>query len=109
MRMFPIPFDISKEDKIIGGKLSIRQLLWFSLPVILLLVLFLANTGYLERTTSGIKIRYLSLTIRLFVLILAVIVSVIMNYVKINMQNADSYFIKLLKYWFRHKTFRYGR
>lgn len=109
MRIFPIPFDIQKEDKIIGGKLSIRQLIWLTLPASLLLLLLLVNTDYIHKTESGMRINSISLTIRITIIFIATVIAVFMSYVKLNMQNADAYCWKLLKYWFRKKTYRYGR
>lgn len=49
MTNYRIPFNITFEDKVIGGKLSIRQALWFAVPVIRFFFK-IQNPGYFINT-----------------------------------------------------------
>ncbi len=93
MRIFKVPFDIKREEKIFGGYLSLRQVIY--------LMLAASSLGILAIPLPIIlKIIFISLIATLFLLF---------SFLKINEQNFDKFFYFALKYLFRKKKFMYVR
>ena len=84
MRMFKIPFDIKREEKIFGGYLSLRQVLYLMLAT----------------ASLGILATPLNIIIKIFLLC---------AFLKINEQNFDKLFLYATKYIVRRKKFKYER
>lgn len=93
MRIFKVPFDIKREEKIFGGYLSLRQVIY---------LMFAASSLGILATPFPIilKIIFISLIATLFLLF---------SFLKINEQNFDKFFYFALKYIFRKKKFMYER
>lgn len=116
MRYFEVPFNVSEEDKIIGGYLSLRQFAWVVLSVFSAVILFLAKrSNYIVVTTfkSGghsVSINPVSLMIRFVILLVIVVWSVLCAFYKVNdTYNFDKYCFKLLKLKFRQRIFNYKK
>ena len=93
MRVFKVPFDIKREEKIFGGYLSLRQVIYLMLSASSLAILILP---------ISIVIKLICITsISIFFLLCA--------FVKIGEQNFDKFFFYALKYLFREKDFVYER
>ena len=93
MRVFKVPFDIKREEKIFGGYLSLRQVIY----------LMLGESSFAIFATSlaiSIKIIF-SVSICGFLLLCA--------FLKIGEQNFDKFFFYAVKYLFRKKDFVYER
>lgn len=93
MRVFKVPFDIKREEKIFGGYLSLRQVTYLMLSASSLSIL---ATPLL----MSFKILFIAL-ISIFFLLCA--------FFKVNEQNFDKFFFYALKYLFRKKKFVFGR
>lgn len=93
MRIFKVPFDIKREEKIFGGYLSLRQVLYLMLSASSLLIL----------TTS------LPIAVKLLIIAIICIFFLLCAFLKINEQNFDKFFFYALKYLFRKKKFLYER
>lgn len=93
MRVFKVPFDIKREEKIFGGYLSLRQVTY--------LMLAAASFGIFA-TPIVIPIKIILVGIITTFLLLC-------TFLKVNEQNFDKFFFYALKYMFRKKTFVYGR
>lgn len=93
MRLFKIPFDVKREEKIFGGYLSLRQVLYLMLSASSLIILALP-------TNIVLKIIFITI-FSIFFLLCA--------FLKINEQNFDKLFFYASKYLFRKKTFIYKR
>ena len=92
VRVFKIPFDIKREEKIFGGYLSLRQVLYLMFAIASLSIL---------ATPLNIVIRIVIITIiATFFLLCA--------FLKINEQNFDKLFLCATKYIVRRKKFKYG-
>lgn len=93
MRVFKVPFDIKREEKIFGGYLSLRQVI------------------YLMLTASGFSILAtpLPITFKIIFISLLSIFFLLCTFLKIGEQNFDKYFLYLLKYLFRKRKFVYVR
>ena len=85
MRVFKVPFDIKREEKIFGGYLSLRQ-------VIYLMLCAASFSIFATPLTIAIKL-IISITISAFFLLC--------TFLKINEQNFDKFFFYALKYLFR--------
>lgn len=93
MKVFKIPYDTKREEKIFGGYLSLRQAIYlmlmcssfslFAIPINIIIKIF------------GISI------ISIFLLLCA--------FFKIQEMNFDKFFFYALKYLFRKKKFVYER
>ena len=93
MRVFKVPFDIKREEKIFGGYLSLRQVLYLMLSASSLIIL---------TTSLHISIKLLFITIiATFFLLCA--------FLKIGEQNFDKFFFYALKYISHKKKFVYER
>lgn len=93
MRVFKIPFDIKREEKIFGGYLSLRQVL------------------YLMLATSSLSILATPLNIIIKIVIITIIATffLLCAFLKINEQNFDKLFLCATKYIVRRKKFKYER
>ena len=93
MKFYKIPFDIKHEEKIFGGYLSLRQVLY-------LLLTGLSGTIFLFKITKYIKIM-------IFIILASIFVS--FSFIKINETRLDVYVINIIKYIFRKKKFEFVR
>ena len=93
MRVFKIPYDLKREEKIFGGYLSLRQVLYLSFIALSVLIFFIP----ISKIISFIVISILSV----FFLLCA--------FFKVNEQNFDKLFFYALKFLFRKKRYIYGR
>lgn len=93
MRVFKVPFDIKREEKIFGGYLSLRQVIYLMFSASSLIV-----CAY--PLLRIIKLLFIT-TISIFFLLCC--------FVKISEQNFDKFFFYAVKYLFRKKKFTYRR
>lgn len=93
MRVFKVPFDIKREEKIFGGYLSLRQVIYLMLSASSLAILTL-------HIPLAIKIVLITLLCSFFLLF---------AFFKIGEQNFDKFFFYAVKYLFRKKNFVYRR
>lgn len=93
MRVFKVPYDIKREEKIFGGYLSLRQVTYLMLGISSLAILA-------TPIIMGFKIFFIAL-ISIFFLLCA--------FFKVNEQNFDKFFFYAIKYLFRKKDFVYER
>lgn len=108
MRSFKIPFNIQAEDKVIGGYLSIRQLLWLFVGLGVVLALFVMDRGYLQYNKQGqMTVSALQVVIRLMIALVFVVLSIYMAFVRMREMNADKYTFKMLRYKCRNNLIKY--
>lgn len=93
MRLFKVPFDVKREEKIFGGYLSLRQVLYLMLSASSLIIL--ATPLHIV-----FKIIFISVFATFFLLC---------AFLKINEQNFDKLFFYASKYLSRKKTYIYER
>ena len=93
MRIFKVPFDVKREEKIFGGYLSLRQVLYIML-------------GSSSLGTLAIPI---PLIMKLFFILVITIFFLLCSFLKIGEQNFDKFFYFAIKYIFRKKKFVYER
>ena len=93
MRVFKVPFDIKREEKIFGGYLSLRQ------------VIYLMLAG----ASLSIFAIPLPIVIKLIITIPICIFFLLCTFLKIGEQNFDKFFFFAIKYLFRKKNFVYER
>lgn len=93
MRVFKVPFDIKREEKISGGYLSIRQVI------------------YLMLSASSLSLLATSLPLLLKILLISIIIVffLLCTFLKISEQNFDKFFFYAFKYIARRKKFVYER
>lgn len=93
MRVFKIPFDIKREEKIFGGYLSLRQVIYLMLSV------------------SSLTLLATPLPVVLKIIFILVITSffLLCTFFKIGEQTFDKFFFYALRYLFRKKYFVYKR
>lgn len=93
MRIFKVPFDIKREEKIFGGYLSLRQVIY---------LMFSASSLAIFATQLPIvfKILFIFIVCTFFLLC---------AFLKIGEQNFDKFFFYAIKYLFRKKNFVYVR
>lgn len=115
MRYFQVPFNINDEDKIIGGYMSLRQFGWIIAAGTIVALAFLGDRSYMiiHKSSAGpssITFNYIGLTIRLIISIATVILSALCAFLKVDdIYNFDSYLIKMIKFKFRNKVFKYKK
>lgn len=93
MRLFKVPFDTKHEEKIFGGYLSLRQVLYIMLSAASLIIFVIPINIIFKIIFSSIFI--------IFFLLCA--------FLKVNEQNFDKLFFYAIKYLFRKKNFIYER
>lgn len=93
MRVFKVPFDVKREEKIFGGYLSLRQVIYLMLSASSFVI-------FLTHINIVIKITF-SIILTIFFLLCA--------FLKFYEQNFDKLFFYATKYIFRKKKFIYER
>ena len=93
MRTFKIPFDVKREEKIFGGFLSLRQ------------VIYLVFVGL----SIGILFLPMSYFIKIPIAMLFILLFLSCAFLRINEQNFDRFFFYALKYLFRKRRYIYER
>lgn len=93
MRVFKVPFDIKREEKIFGGYLSLRQVTYLMLTA----------------SSLGLLATPLPLVLKILFIIAISIFFLLCSFLKIGEQNFDKFFFYAVKYLFRKKNFVYRR
>lgn len=93
MKIYKVPYDVKREEKIFGGYLSLRQVLYIMLSASSLSILAV-NIPII------LKISFICLVSCLFLLC---------AFMKINEQKFDKFLFYGLKYLFRKKNYIYER
>ena len=93
MRVFKVPFDKKHEEKIFGGYLSLRQVIY----------LMLSSSSLVLLATP------LPIALKVIFILLIAIFFLLCTFLKIGEQNFDKFFFYALKYLFRKKYFVYRR
>ena len=93
MRIFKVPFEVKREEKIFGGYLSIRQVICLMLGV----------------SSFAILITKLPIMIKISFISIILIFSILCAFFKIKEQNFDKVFIDAIKYLIRKKNYVYDR
>ena len=93
MRVFKVPFDIKREEKIFGGYLSLRQVIY----------LMLCISGFAIFATK------IDIILKMIFTILISCFFLLCAFFKIGEQNFDKFFFYAIKYLFRKKDFVYER
>ncbi len=91
MRFFPIPFSMSAEEKIFGGHLSLRQLAYITMSVILFVSVLLG-------------LPFIPLILRFFVAVPLTALGLSMAFLKIYELNFDRVATMAIRYYLRNKT-----
>lgn len=93
MRVFKIPYEVKREEKIFGGYLSLRQVLY-------LMLIGMSCTIFFLPIPKWISLSIISILVIFFLLC---------SFMKINEQNFDKFFFYALKFIFREKQYIYKR
>ena len=93
MSLYKVPFDFTHEEKVFGGYLSLRQMLYLIFSVISLGILFIPIPALIK------------------VIIFLIIITTFLTFafVKIGNIYADKYFLNILKFILRKKIFIFER
>lgn len=89
MSVYKVPFDFTHEEKVFGGYLSLRQMLYLIFSVASLGILFI-----------GIPV---IAKVCIFLLVFAMFMT--FAFLKIGTIYADKYFLNIMKYIFRKKIY----
>ena len=93
MGLYKVPFSFTHEEKVFGGYLSLRQMLYLIISVI----------------SVGIFFLKMSIVIKTIIFLLSISIFMTFAFLKIGNIYADKYFFNILKYLFRKKIFIYER
>lgn len=94
MGVYRVPYDFSHEEKVFGGYLSLRQMLYVILSVISLGILFIQG---------------LPMILKLTLFLVLFITFMIFAFLKVGSGFADKYFINIVKFIFRKKIYIFER
>lgn len=94
MNIYKVPFDFTHEEKIFGGYLSLRQMIY--------IIFSIASIGILF-------VPLIPMIIKVILFIMVFIIFMIFAFLKIGLGYADKYFLNILKYIFRKKIFIFER
>ena len=92
MSLYKVPFDFAHEEKVFGGYLSLRQMLYLIASVISVGILFLN----------------IPIVVKTLVFLSTVAILLTFAFLKIGNIYADKYFFNIIKYIFRRKIFIYN-
>ncbi|MCC0648286.1 PrgI family mobile element protein [Clostridioides sp. ZZV15-6598] len=108
MTNFQIPFDLSFEDKIIGGKLSLRQAIWFSVPVGFFMMIIQRPQLFVNYLENGATtVNFLNILMIFFFEVFMLAISSTFSFVRINGLYLDSYVLLRVKFLFRKKVIKH--
>lgn len=93
MKVYKVPFDIKREEKIFGGYLSLRQVTYL-----------MFNAASLE-----IFAFHIPTAIKIIIVMLFASFFLLCAFLRIGEQNFDRFFFYALKYLFRKKDYVYRR
>lgn len=93
MGLYKVPFDFAHEEKVFGGYLSLRQMLYLIASVISVGILFL----------------HISIIVKTLIFLAVVGIFIIFAFLKIGNIYADKYFFNIIRYIFRRKIFIFER
>ena len=93
MSLYKVPFDFAHEEKVFGGYLSLRQMLYLIASVISVGILFL----------------HIPIVVKTLVFLSTVAILLTFAFLKIGNIYADKYFFNIIKYIFRRKIFMFER
>ena len=93
MSLYKVPFDFAHEEKVFGGYLSLRQMLYLIASVISVGILFL----------------HIPIVVKTLVFLSTVAILLTFAFLKIGSIYADKYFFNIIKYIFRRKIFIFER
>ena len=93
MSLYKVPFDFTHEEKVFGGYLSLRQMLYVIVSVI----------------SVGILFFHISIMLKMLIFLSFGAIFITFAFVKIGNTYADKYFLNILKYIFRKKKFIFER
>ncbi len=93
MSLYKVPFDFAHEEKVFGGYLSLRQMLYLIASVISVGILFL----------------HIPIVVKTLVFLSTVAILLTFAFLKIGNIYADKYFFNIIKYIFRRKIFIFER
>lgn len=93
MKVFKVPFDMKREEKIFGGYLSLRQVTY--------LMFALSSLALFATPIPKVLTIFIVIAISSFFLLC--------SFLKIGEQNFDKFFFYAIKYLFRKKDFVYRR
>lgn len=93
MKVYKIPFDIKHEEKIFGGYLSLRQVLY-----LLLIIL-----------TAGVFFINIQMWVKLTIFCSFALVCLSFAFIKIQETRLDLYVVNIIKYLLRKKRYQFER
>lgn len=93
MKFYKIPFDVKHEEKIFGGYLSLRQVLYLFLIIL----------------TAGIFFIKISIWIRLMMFSMLTAIFLSFAFISIKETMLDRYVINMIKFLFRKKRYQFER
>lgn len=107
MTNFKVPFEVKFEDKIIGGLMTVRQAVWFILPLIII-GLLVEDHSLTTKIINGHKCMNWPVIIPLVLLaIILTIISIIFAFNKVEGENLDKYLFKKFKYTYTNTKIKY--
>lgn len=90
MNIYKVPFDFTHEEKIFGGYLSLRQMLYIIFGIASAGIMFVSN---------------LPVIVRASIFLFAITIFLLFAFMKIDNWYIDKYVLDIFKYIFRKKTF----
>ena len=93
MRVFKIPFDVKREEKIFGGYLSLRQVIYIMIAA----------------STLSILALHIPILIKIIIISIISLFCMLCAFLKIKEQNFDRIFLNCIKYLTRNKKYVYER
>ncbi|MBP3254985.1 MAG: PrgI family protein [Clostridia bacterium] len=93
MNIYKVPFDFTHEEKVFGGYLSFRQMLYLIVSVISVGILFIS----------------VPIVLKTIIFLSVVAMFITFAFLKVGNIYADKYFFDILKFIFRKKIFIFER
>ena len=107
MTNYNIPFDMYFEDKIFGGKLTLKQGACYILPIAFT-ILLVSNNSLTTTVVNGQRVVSTGLILYYVIIdIILLIISTIFAFVRINGYSLAGYLIKSLQFTLRQKDIKF--
>ena len=106
-RDFSVPYVVEFEDKIIGGKYTLRQALWVSPALFYVLTSIMGISNQMSATNAPLDIN--KLTVQIIIAMFLFVIGYVAGFIKHSETNTyyDKYIMKKINFSLRRRKVRY--
>ncbi len=106
MTQYNIPFDMKFEDKILGGKLTLKQFAYY-VPALILGGMLITHSSAFAKKAGTINIDFGLLIYYIVIEIILLLIATVFAFTKVNGDSLAGYLIKKLRFLLRKRVIRF--